>query len=88
MEGLLSVGPTPSSFKIVSFLKPADIQNLLISACSGPFLVIKKSKLMRIKFQRDWNRLEVPQIANLRMCGRGPLCTFSKVRRCNQEIFF
>ena len=24
---------------------------------------------MRIKFQRDWNRLEVPQMANLRTHG-------------------
>ena len=29
----------------------------------------------------------MPQIANLRTCGRDPLCTFSKVRRCNQSIF-
>ena len=30
----------------------------------------------------------MPQMANLRTCGRGPLCTFSKVRRWNQEKNF
>ena len=33
-------------------------------ACSGSFLVIKKSKLMIIKFQRHRNGLEVPKMSN------------------------
>ena len=50
VEALLSKGPTPSSFFLFFFYKRFDTQYLLISACSGPFWVIKKSKLMRIQF--------------------------------------
>ena len=42
LEGLVSMEPTPSSFWTFSYKKYADTQNLLILACSGPFLVIKK----------------------------------------------
>ena len=43
VEGLLSMGPTPSSFQTFSYLKKyVNTLNLVISACSGPFLVIKK----------------------------------------------
>ena len=37
-------------FRFFCYLKRFDIQKLLFLACSGPFWVIKKSKLMRIKF--------------------------------------
>ena len=68
--------------------KCVDTQYLLISACSGPILVIKKSKLMRISFKRHLNRLEVPKMPNFCTCGSGAMCSFSKVRRLNQSILF
>ena len=33
-----------------AFFKRVDTQFLLNLACSGPFLVIKKSKFMRVEF--------------------------------------
>ena len=48
VQGMLLMGPTPSSFQTFLLLKRTNTQNLLITACSGPFLVIKKNKLMII----------------------------------------
>ena len=70
----------PVQFLDFSFFKRVDTQYLLNLACSGPFWVTKKSKLMKIEFLRHCNRLEVPEMTNF--CGRriSPKCIFSKVR--------
>ena len=60
-------------------LKYTDTKILLISDCSGPFLVIKKSKSMRIKFQRDWNRLECHKLQNSALAAAAPCAHFQKV---------
>ena len=50
VEALLSTGPTPSGFKIFFLLKTLWYTIFTISACIGPFWVIKKSKFMRNQF--------------------------------------
>ena len=55
------------------YIKHVGIQYLLFLVFSGSFFVIKKSKLIRISFQRHWNMLEVPKMANFGERQRRPL---------------
>ena len=88
VEGLLSTGPTPSSFRLF-LIKYVLIPKIYLSWLVGVlFSSLKKNKLMTIQFQSDCNRQEVPKISNPGALGTGPLRVFSKVRRQNRYIFF
>ena len=74
MEGLLSMGLHRLLFTIFLIKSSLIPKILLTSACIGPYLVIKKSKLMKIEFYRHWNRIGVPEIES------APGAYFEKVR--------
>ena len=72
---------------LLDFFLHVDTQYRPISARSGPFLIIRKSKLMRIEFYWHWNRLEVLEMTNFGGRRIGSCWIFSKARHWKVYFF-